>query len=445
MKGINKDGTINLDDFKQGVDEMVGEAVKKAQVSFGDIKPEELGQVIKDSKDTTNYVNGLRDDMAHVKQQLGDVKGSLVSFQELLSESRAQMGKLAPQDAEVVKSLLTVSAPDRFVSFDQKQRAKDHLTEVKANFNNITTNSEGGYLVPTGVSQSMLSIALAYSVAMQDARIEPMATGQKQLNVALDLEGGTTSYPGEGTAANASEMVFGVASLAPKRRICKLICTRELLDMSAVDVWAHCANRLAISFANDTDKQAFAGTGTPMTGLRAGSTLIPKVINAATFAPTAAEAIGGVGLLDDVSDENLKWYMTRSVHWGAFGAIQDTTSGNRIIGMSDVISLTQRMLLGSPVRYCHSDAMYAIGDSSTSLVFAILADLRRALVLSNFGVTGVSVADQATVLDSNGSAVNLWDQGLFAIKMEGYFTGVCPDFYTTLSKAPGVAFTSAAG
>lgn len=443
MKGINGDGTIKLSEFEAGVKEMVGAAVKET-VSFGDVKPEEMAQVLKDSKDTAAYVNSLKDDMAEVKQRLGEVNGSIANFQELMSESRAQQGKVAPADAEVVKHLLEASAPERIVGFERKQKAQEALRE-KANFNNMTTAGEGGNAVPTGVSRSMLSIALAYSVALQDARIEPMATGQKQLNIALDLEGGTTSYPGEGTAANASEMVFGVASLAPKRRICKLICTRELLDMAAVDIWAHCANRLAISFANDTDKQAFAGTGTPMTGLRGASTLIPKTIAAATFGPTAAEAIAGVGLLDDVSDENLKWYMTRSVHWGAFGAIQDTTSGNRIIGMSDVVSLTQRILLGSPVRYCHSDAMYAIGDSTASLVFAILCDLQRSLVLSNFGVTGMSVADQATVLDSAGTEVNLWDQGLFAIKMEGYFTGICPDFYTTLTKAPGVAFTSAAG
>ena len=423
-------------------DGVAAEVQKRVPVSFEDIKPEEMKAVLKDSKDTATYVNSLRDDMADIKAKLGEVQGSFANYKELLAESRAQQGKVMPEDAEIVKSNLIASAPPTLVNAETRQRAIDHLKEAKAYFNNATTNSEGAYTVPGGVSRSMLSIALAYSVAMQDARIEPMATGQGSLKIPLDFEGGAVSYPGEGVSANAGEAVFGVATLTPKRRIAKLIATRELLDMSAVDIMAFFGQRLGVLFANDTDKQAFAGTGTPMTGLRGAATLIPKVIEAATFAPTANEVIATPGLLDDVDDTNLKWYMTRSVHWGVFGAVQDTTSGNRIIGMSDIPSLAGRQLLGFPVRYLRSDAAYAIGDSALSLVFAHLADLQRALVLANFGVTRMVVSEEAYIKDSNGDMVSLWDQGLFGVKMEGYFTGICPDYYTVLAKAPGVNLTS---
>lgn len=437
MKGVTKDGIV-VSDFETGVNELVdaklGTAFEKAKLS-------ELPKILEDNQKTADYINGLQGDMKTLTEKFGAVEGQIKAQNELMSESRAQKGKLAPADAEVFKHAFIASADDRLL--DQKKR------EIKTNYNNATTNADGAYTVQTTIARAILSIQMAYSIAMQDARIEPMATGEGVLKVPLDLEGCTVSYPGEGTAANASKSVFGVATLTPYRRISKLIATRELLDKGALDILDFFSNSHAIAFANDTDKQAFAGTGTPMTGLRAGSTLIPKTIAAANFGATGAEVKAGIGLLDNVALDNLKWYMSHSVYWADFLNILTTvtTSGalNPYPGIADAQSIAARTIMGYPTRITRNDAMYAHGDASTSLIFAILCDLKRSLILSNFGATRLVVSEEATVLDSSGATVNAWDQGLIVTKMEGYFTGVAPDFYTTLTKAPGVQFKSAAG
>jgi HK97 family phage major capsid protein len=439
IKGITDTG-IKVTEFEQGLDEAIDAKVTEG-VGHVKARIDELDKVIKDNMAGTEYVTKLQADVKEIKDKFGEIDGSLKAHNELLSESRAQKGKVLPDEAEEIKKSIIASISDEKLTAKQR--------EVKANFNNATTAGEGGNLVQTTVARAIMSIQMAYSVAMQEARIEPMATGQGVLKVPLDLEGASVSYPGEGTAANASESVFGVATLTPYRRISKLIATRELLDKGAIDILNFFADSHGIAFANDTDKQAFAGTGTPMTGLRAGATLIPKVIAAASFAATGAEIKAGIGLLDNVALDNLKFYMSHSLYWTYMATIATpvTTSGSLIPypGIGDAASIAAKQIMGFPVRFTRNDAMYASGDTAVSLIFAILADLKRSLILSNFGATNFAVSTEATVKDSAGTDVNAWDQGLILTKMEGYFTGYCPDFYTTLTKAAGVSFTSAAG
>ena len=439
MKGVTKDGIV-VTEFEQGLNEAIDAKLSEG-VGHVKAKIDELDKVVKDNLEGVKYITELQGQIKEIKDKFGEIDGSLKSHNELLSESRAQKGKVHPDEAEQIKKSIIASISDEKLTAKQR--------ELKANFNNATTAAEGANLVQTTIARAIMSIQMAYSVAMQEARIEPMATGQGVLKVPLDLEGAAVSYPGEGVAANASESVFGVATLTPYRRISKLIATRELLDKGAIDILNFFADSHGIAFANDTDKQAFAGTGTPMTGLRAGATLIPKTIAAASFAATGAEIKEGIGLLDNVDLDNLKWYMSHSLYWSYMATINTTvtTSGSLIPypGIGDAASIAAKQIMGFPVRFTRNDANYPASSTSTSLIFAHLCDLKRSLILSNFGATQFAVSTEATVKDSAGTDVNAWDQGLILTKMEGYFTGFCPDFYTTLTKAAGVAFKSAAG
>ena len=423
---------------------LISESVKSAitDVTEKDIKA--LGGRLAEIEKQSEYVKGLRDSIDDIKKSLPAADAALKASLELDAESRAQQNKMTRKEKQIFLASIFAPVDSKSREF-LKAEGIDSEKVMKADINNIAVAAEGGNAVPVMAMQAILSIAINRSVGMQEATIIPAPLGAGSFTHVTDLEGNTVSYPGEATAVSASKTAFGKLTLTPKRRLAKAIISRELIDMSNINVVAHIIEKLGIALAHDTDQQLFAGTGSPITGLRGSSTLVSKVLAAAGggFTATAAEILGTVGLLDDVEMNNLKWYLTHSMYWTNIGAIQDTTSGNRIIGLSDIQSLTSKKLLGYDVVEMPSWAMYKSSQVGVSRCMAIFADLKAAAVIAQFGLSSIEISKEATVKDAAGTARNLWDEGLVAIKAEDYFCAGLPDF-SSLTKYPGVKIITAA-
>ncbi len=434
---------------KQLEEKIQAEALKVVSVSHEKLATKDEVQAMQDeTKKATDYAKTLNDQIADIKAEFGKVGSMQKIVSELQAEQRSKTRKVSTEDANIIRAIMIKSSPR--MSLEQQKWADDVLKEAKANVNNATTSGEGGYAVPTAVNESIISYQMESSILMRDANIVPTPTGNGKFDFVIDLEGTSVSYPGESTAANASKLAFGLLRLTPYRRITKAILSRELLDESRPDMLAHGLRSLAIANAKDTDKQGFEGTGTPMSGLfvnsSGASTYIALAASGAfkeaTDAAMVLKAKAVQAAIEDVDDSSLKWYMARSVWWNSFLALASST-GDGIQGISDGLSLANKMLLGAPVQILGSHCANKYSEAASSLPFALLADLKQCIWLGNFGIKKIEMTDQATVKDNAGTARNLWDEGMAAIKIEDYFCGNSPDL-STLAKYPGCRFLAGA-
>jgi HK97 family phage major capsid protein len=422
------------------------------------IPKDELAGMQEKLKKNNEYLTGLQSDMNAIKESLPRIDAAMKVNQELDAESRAQQGKLTRADKELFKAIMISTAPEgAFGTLDSKVLREKALAAIKeagvlvrkTDYNNAGTAADGQYVAPIVAENAMLSIAAKYSVALRNASILPVSGPGRQFTWPVDLEGGTFTYPGAGTAANASKAVFGQLAITPLRGVCKMITTRELIDFSNIDVVAHLIEKIGIASANDIDKQVFAGTGSPITGLRGASTLAAATVSGSTFTTTGAEIKAAIGKLLDINMQDgmtaLKWYMEWSTYWNFIATITTTvtTSGslNPYPGIADPQSIASKQIMGMPIEFCRSDAMYPASSSGATSCFAICADLKKSVVLANFGIEQIRVTEDATVLDAAGTAMNLWDVDCLAVMVRRYFAGGLPDF-SSLSKYPGVKLSS---
>jgi HK97 family phage major capsid protein len=447
-----------MDEFKMTQAQLDAQIKAGATAVYDEkgIPKAELDTMQAELKRNNEYLNQLQKDSDEIKKSLPAMSAALKINEELDSESRAQQGKMNRADKELFKAVVIATAPAGAfgagvdINFT-REKAIAMIKEAgilqKTNYNSSSVTTEGGYATPIVANAAMLSLAFKYSVAMRNATIAPVTGSGKQFTWPVNLEGPTFSYPGVATAANASKGLMGQLAITPLRGVSKVICNRELIDFSNIDIVAWLTEQIAIASANDIDKQVFAGSGSPITGLRGASTLAAGTVSGSTFTTTGAELKAAIGLIKDVdiNGMDLKWFMEWSTYWSFIASITTpvTTSGslNPYPGVADAASIASKTIFGLPIEFCKSDAMYPATSSGATSCFAICADLKKAVVLANFGIEQIRVSEDATVLDAGGAAMNLWDIDCLAVMVRRYFAGGLPD-YSSASKYPGVKLSS---
>lgn len=125
-----------------------------------------------------------------------------------------------------------------------------------------TTDSEGGYTVPTTVATSILDALKAYGGMRAVAEVIRTASGEAMNFPTSDGTSEEGELVGENTAATDADVSFGVKSLAVYKYSSKVVTVPwELLQDSSADIEGFVRGRLQSRLGRITNKHFTIGTG----------------------------------------------------------------------------------------------------------------------------------------------------------------------------------------
>lgn len=144
---------------------------------------------------------------------------------------------------------------------DKALTAEDWVTI--RNTMSTTTDSEGGYTVPTEVVGSVIEVLKAFGGMREAATVIQTNNGNPWNYPTSDGTSETGELIAENTTATAADPSFGVVTLSPYKFSSKIVAVPfELLQDSAVDIEAFIARRLGERLGRVQNTYFTTGTGT---------------------------------------------------------------------------------------------------------------------------------------------------------------------------------------
>ncbi len=161
----------------------------------------------------------------------------------------------------------------------EQQQFVAHKAASIRNTMSTTTDSQGGYLVPTDVARQLIEAMAAFGGMREVSTILPTASGNPINYPTTDATAEEGEIVGENIAVTAADFGFGIKTLGAYKYSSKSVAVPfELLQDAVIDLEAHINMRLAQRIARITNKHFTVGTGT---GQPTG------IVTAAGVGPTA--------------------------------------------------------------------------------------------------------------------------------------------------------------
>lgn len=195
-------------------------------------------------------------------------------------------------------------------------KAKTLNTELNtktADPNNMTTDEEGGYLVPDETEASIVGLIPQFGDARDVFSVGSFPMNRDTLKIPKRGTGLSVYYPGEAGSIGTSKLTLDLMTLQCKKAAGIAVLTDELKSFAIVDFVDYITERAAESFAEDEDTQCFATTDTVFTGLFYPDNEFGSSRNADPNALTYEDIISRVYSLPGKYLRNAVWVAHRSV------------------------------------------------------------------------------------------------------------------------------------
>jgi HK97 family phage major capsid protein len=200
--------------------------------------------------------------------------------------------------------------------FDKWCRGGDNaLTEDEwravRNTMSTTTDSEGGYTVPTTVATSILDALKAYGGMREVAEVIRTASGEAMNFPTSDGTSEEGEIVGENVAATDDDIEFSTKGLVVYKYSSKVVTVPwELLQDSSADIEGFVRNRLQQRLGRITNKHFTIGTGTNQpTGLMVAAATGKTGAVSATPAITYDDLVDVEHSVDPAYRRNASWMM----------------------------------------------------------------------------------------------------------------------------------------
>lgn len=328
-----------------------------------------------------------------------------------------------------------------FVSFvksviGMRTKANEEMIEEQDN--------RGGYLVPKEVATAIQRIAASVGLILNQAQHWPMKTDE------LDIPAYTGSflegeYLGVNAAGSITAITFGQAKLISKKWQLAFVVGNDLMDDSNVALAEWLLALSAEALANMIDKQGFAGTGSPFTGILndPNVTVFSMPTGETTFSSFDPVVDGNdmIANLDESLLPEAAWYIHRTV-WAKYKSKKDT-AGNYIIqqaGMNSypVISANAGLIGGiRPVGEMNGYPVFTVRHLPTNSATAVST---KFMVFGNlkafaYGDRGDMRMVQAASGTFGNKEVALADQTGMVMKHRHALTSVLPAAFVVAKTA----------
>jgi HK97 family phage major capsid protein len=288
----------------------------------------------------------------------------------------------------------------------------------KAGYANTGVNADGGYIVMQPEFEAEIEkIQANYGVAFSEATVQELTsnsiiTNKRGTNVSMyeTAQGGVKT----GTKLTISQVTVALrkfAAIAPL--------TDELSDDAAIDFW----NELRQGFVEErgriADTLVFTENGTVYKGLLRMAGTIVEPISGAISTITWDDLMNAETAVPTNAAKNGKFYMHRSV-WNVIKQNKAATTGEYMFNPGMGLMTPW----GTPVVLV--DVMPSITDvdSDGSTPYVIFGDLKRVKLYVKKGLV-LDVLSEGTVHGSDGSAINLGEQDMKALRAVTRMVALC--------------------
>lgn len=305
-------------------------------------------------------------------------------FNELMTEVKGAVKNILAEEKAQIQTDKTAS--DVFNTGEKKMEkaelnkgVRDLLEKLQFSKANLTTATNatpyGGYTIDQELYREIVHLTGEYGVSRQEMFVTPM--NENSLIIPTQATDLSVSWVDEAGSITSTNPVFGKATLTAKKLVANIVISRELIQDTAVNLFAYLSERVAEGFAEAEDEQFFSGDGTVFTGI------LNQVTGVNTVEMSAGEDAATDMTADDLLDmqdetpvgslRNGKYYMHRSI-LSIVRKLKDVTSGQYIYA---------RPGEGTPgtiwdKQYVLVEAMPTKDEVTAETAFVVFGDLKKA-------------------------------------------------------------------
>ncbi|MGS1116880.1 phage major capsid protein [Castellaniella sp. UC4442_H9] len=239
------------------------------------------------------------------------IDASIERHQKLLDLTAEENARDAVRGAApAAKKDQAVVLFDRWCRGGDNALTPDEWRAVR-NTMSTTTDSEGGYTVPTTVASTILDALKAYGGMRAVAEVIRTTTGEAMNFPTSDGTSEKGEIVGENTAATDADISFGVKNLPVYKYSSKVVTIPwELLQDSSSDIEGFVRNRLQVRLGRITNAHFTTGSGTGQpTGLITAASVGVTGAVSATAKITYDDLVDVEHSVDPAYRRNASWMM----------------------------------------------------------------------------------------------------------------------------------------
>lgn len=284
---------------------------------------------------------------------------------------------------------------------------------AKTGYGNSTTAADGAVLIPDAEFVTTVYDNLpSYGVAFQFADVRQ--TDRTSVRV-ITLDSGLSFYAtNEAAVKTGAKLAFAKTEVSLQKYAVIVPAADEFTDDAAIDYWNLVTRELSRAYAKLADELVFTDS---TYGLTNQSGVITHTLGANAAALDWGDLLTLESKLeDDIDTSNYRLFMRKET-WFALVQTKGTTNDHYIAGSLNAgwtanIN-TPTTPWGTPVVFTR--VLPTINSVSANDAVAVFGDLRNTIVYNKRGMA-LKMLTEATVLDSEGSSLNLATQDASAMR-----------------------------
>lgn len=255
------------------------------------------------------------------------------------------------------------------------------------------TGADGGILVPTITQARILELIPTFGQARTYMQSFPMSGNPQKLP--KELTNPSAYWVDENNAITDSKLTLEELTLTPKKLASIVTASNEVLMDARPDLGAYIVKKIAQAFGIAEDVQFFAGTGSPFTGIFAGTNTFGSEINTATIDPASLTYRNFLSMIAGVDQNyvtNAGFFAHRSLMPYVWGLEDDQ---HRPIFMPAYGSMPAT-IFGYPIYWIENAPSYTTAAATPETPFLLFGDLTNSYIGDVMGMT-VKVFEEGTV------------------------------------------------
>ncbi len=439
---VEKVATAVTDSVKEGIQEDVSKQIEEAVKSS-------TSNILDDYLAKTEEI-GKKAVEAHVKAEKGDsyvARGfENKSFPETVEyEGKSfQLDNMSPAmrfflasraidpetgDKTLLRALNRYALATQLDAKAKILKEKGFTAAEKTGYANEATQADGSVLIPDAEFVTTVFDNLpSYGVAFQFADVRQ--TDRTTVRV-LSLDSGLTFYStAEAGVKTGAKLAFAKNEVSLQKFAVIVPATDELTDDAAIDYWNLVTRELTRAYAKKADELVFTDTTQGITNL--SGVITQAVTGAGTTITWKALLDTEAKLEDDIDTSNYRWFMRKETWYRIVETRADAVNAADGAGLYLASSIadgwvpninTPTTPWGTPVVFTR--VLPTSNSVSSNDAFAVYGDLSNTLLYNKRGMT-LKMLTEATVVDSEGSNLNLATQDATAMRAVIRLLHICP-------------------
>lgn len=341
------------------------------------------------------------------------IKKNIHEEDDVITDKKSSFDELS-KEQKFTRGLIAHLRGDASAMAEYNAYAVKAWSQVnKSNYQNVTTAADGGALVPDPEFIAEIErLTPEYGVAARLATVR--STDRDSVTLLSGTNEASFTATNEATAQNAQKLTYSSATVALKKYILTLVMTSEIVEDSAIDIFADAANEIARARAKLFDQLVFTDATYGLLSATAGDTYKTQTVGAAYTDFDADDAMDAVYKVVSSARRNGRFFM----HPTVWNELRQKKADNGSYGSTEYVFGGPGMgvtpnIDGYPVELV--DILPDTGDITANEAFAVFGDLSR-VKLHVKRLLETKVFDSGVVADAGGSDINLITQDSWAIR-----------------------------